>query len=342
MFILILVVFTVASCGGGGEGDSSPAAPPAPTGVTATAGDGEATIGWDNVADATSYNIYYSTTAGVTKVTGSRFTEVSSPNIVTGLTNGTTYYFVVTAVNAVGESVESIQVFAMPTPAPTNVTATAGHGEVTISWPAVTGATSYNIYFDNTTGVTKTKYIDKVTGITTSPIIVTGLVNDTPYYFVVTAVNAAGESVESSQVSATPTPAPPPPPSAPTGVTATADFGEVTIKWSAVTGATSYNIYFDNTTGVTKTKYLDKVTGVTTSPKVVTSLIQGTPYYFVVTAENANGESVESSQVSDTPFVMYVGFGDSITMGGGRMETTTPWTIHLLMGETPAGDMSRS
>ena len=318
-FFVVTAVNAVGESADSSQVSAKPilAPPPPPMNISATAGHGEATIGWDNVAGATSYNLYYSTTAGVNKVTGSRFTKVTSPNIVTGLTNGTTYYFVVTAVNTAGEGVESSQVSAMPTPppppAPTGVVATAGHGEVTISWSAVAGATSYNIYFDYTTGVTKTKNIDKVTGVTASPKVVTGLANGTMFYFVVTALNANGESVESSQVSATPTPAPPPPPSAPTGVTATADFGEATISWSGVTGATSYNIYYSTTTGVTKTTGT-KVAGAI-SPKVFTGLIQGTQYYFVVTAVNANGESVESSQVSATPFVMYVAIGDSITMG---------------------------
>ena len=315
--------FVVTAVGTSGESaDSSQVSatptpvPPAPTGVTATAGNGEAAIGWDNVAGATSYNIYYSTTPGVTRLTGNRITRASSPYVVTGLTNNTTYYFVVTAANPIGESPESSQVSTTPNlapPAPTNVTPEAGHGEATISWSAVTNAASYNIYFDNTTGVSKTKYLNKVTGVTTTTKIVTGLANDTTYYFVVTAVNIFGsEGSESSQVSAKPTPAPPPPPT-PTGVTAAAGPGEATINWSGVTGATSYNVYYSTTTGVTKITGI-KVAGVS-SPKVVTGLIRGTPYYFVVTAVNSDGESVESSQVSAIPFVEYVAFGDSITHG---------------------------
>jgi len=295
------------------------APPAAPTGVAATAGDGSASIVWSTVAGATSYNIYYSTTAGVTKVSENILRGVSSPHIVTGLTNGTTYYFVVTAVNTADEGPVSSEVSATPTPppptAPSGVTATAGHGEVTISWSAVTGATSYNIYFSTTSPVTKTTYLDKLTGVTTSPKIVTGLVNGTTYNFVVTAVSAAGESVESNQVSGTPTPAPPPPPSAPTGVTATEGLGEATISWSVVTDATSYNIYYSQTSGVTKATGIKLANRI--SPNFVTGLTGGTTYYFIVTAVNAGGESVESSQVSATPILEYVAFGDSITFGDG-------------------------
>jgi hypothetical protein len=103
-------MFTVTACGGGG-GDSSPAeAPGAPTGVTAVAGAGQARVSWDNVAGATSYNLYYSQTPGVTKSTGREIPNVTSPRVVTPLNNGTTYYFVVTAVNGAGESAESNEV----------------------------------------------------------------------------------------------------------------------------------------------------------------------------------------------------------------------------------------
>ncbi len=90
-------------------------APSAPTGVTATAGNGQVSISWTAVTGATSYNIYWSTTSGVTKTTGTKITGATSSYIHTGLTNGTTYYYVVTAVNSYGESSESSHVSGTPT-----------------------------------------------------------------------------------------------------------------------------------------------------------------------------------------------------------------------------------
>ena len=89
--------------------------PSAPTGVTASAGDGQVSISWSAVSDATSYNIYWSTTSGVTKTSGTKIADTTSPYSHTGLTNGTTYYYVVTAVNSAGESAESSEVSAAPT-----------------------------------------------------------------------------------------------------------------------------------------------------------------------------------------------------------------------------------
>lgn len=88
--------------------------------------------------------------------------------------------------------------------APAGVTVTSGDGEATISWDSVSGAASYSLYMAETTGVTKTSNTMTHTNVT-SPFTHTGLTNGTTYSFVVTAVNSAGESAESSEISVTPT-----------------------------------------------------------------------------------------------------------------------------------------
>jgi hypothetical protein len=73
---------------------------------------------------------------------------------------------------------------------------------VTLSWGAVSGAASYNLYWSTVSGVTKTNG-EKIAGLNT-PTNHGGLVNGTGYFYVVTAVNSAGESAISSQAVATP------------------------------------------------------------------------------------------------------------------------------------------
>jgi fibronectin type 3 domain-containing protein len=141
-------------------------------------------------------------------VSGGPYTTIASPTATsftnTGLTNGTTYYYVVTAVNSGGESGNSPQASATPQSsapaAPTGLTATPGNAQVTLRWTASTGATSYRVKRATVSGGPYTT-IASPTGTTFTN---SGLTNGTTYYYVVTAVNTGGESGNSNQVSARP------------------------------------------------------------------------------------------------------------------------------------------
>ena len=288
--LLVLPLLVTAGCGGG----SNPSLA-APAGVTATAGDGQVSVTWNAVVDATSYNIYYGTTAGVTTTTGTKVTGATSPSTVSGLTDGTTYYFVVTAVNAGGESVISSEASAKPVPAvpakPSGIQVTGGDGQAIVSWTGVTGADSYNIYYGTSAGVT-TSTGTKVANAT-SPATVTGLTNATTYYFVVTAVNLGGESAVSSEKSATPSAAPQPPAS-PTGRTVTSTVaGQMDVSWTAVVGATSYNVYYLQAASQPTNAAVLATTpvSVATNAATITGLTSGATYYVLITAVNAAGES---------------------------------------------------
>ena len=90
----------------------------------------------------------------------------------------------------------------VPPPPPTGVAATTGNAQVTISWLAVPGATSYNVYSSLSAPVTTSG--TKINVSTTEATLST-LANGTPVFAAVTAVNARGESELSAGVCAVPT-----------------------------------------------------------------------------------------------------------------------------------------
>lgn len=122
-FLLTFLVFASVSCGGGGAntggannggggGGTTPTAPAAPTGLAASAGDQQVALTWNASSGATGYHVKRGT------VSGGPYTQVGAPTGTvygdTGLTDSTTYYYVVTAVNSAGESGNSNQVSATP------------------------------------------------------------------------------------------------------------------------------------------------------------------------------------------------------------------------------------
>jgi len=177
--------------------------PPAPTGLTATAGNAQVALTWNASSGATSYNVKRSTTSG----TETQLATTSSTSYTdSAVTNGTKYFYVVSAVNASGESPNSSEVSATPQapeappPTPTGLQATAGNTQIILSWTASSGATSYHVKRSTTNGSGYTQ----IAAPTSTNYIDTGLTNGTTYYYFVSALNAAGESANSTQASATP------------------------------------------------------------------------------------------------------------------------------------------
>ena len=274
-------------------------APPAPTGLTATAGNAQAALSWTASTGATSYSIFRGTTAGgeSTTAVATGITTTSYTN--TGLTNGTTYYYKVTAVNpngSSGYSNEASTTPVLPAPAaPTGLTATPGNAQVALAWTASSGASSYSIFRGTTAGGESTTAI--ATGVTTTSYTNTGLTNGTKYYYEIKAVNSAGSSAYSNEASATPVA--PTVPAAPTGLTATAGNTQVALSWAASSGATSYSVFRGTTAGGESTTAV--ATGITTTSYTNTGLTNGTTYYYKVTAVNTTGSSGYSNEASAKP-----------------------------------------
>jgi probable HAF family extracellular repeat protein len=282
--------------------------PTRPGDLWASAGDTRVTLSWSASSGATSYRVKRAAASGgpyttlVPGVTGTRYTD-------TAVMNGNTYYYVVSAVNAYGESANSYETWARPVAppaAPTGLTAVAGDQQVTLSWNASEWADWYQIYRSTTAGgpyepvlnqdgyeayTYETTYVDAWI----DPWSGIPLENGVTYYYVVVAGNAAGRSGYSNEASATPMPPPPPP--APTGLTATAEDRQVRLTWNASAGADYYLVKRATSSGGPyTTAYYSGGTSYTDQ-----DVTNGTTYYYVVTAVNRGGESPGSNEARATP-----------------------------------------
>jgi len=164
--LLIVVTALMQGCGGssgsGGGGGGNP--PAAPSGLTATPGNQQVKLTWNASTTASSYNVKRATTSG------GPYTQVANTTVTTdtdgSLTNGTTYYYVVSAVDANGESVNSAEAKGTPVGAPPDVTITIDPNQTKPISPWIYGMNFYsgvngappNLTFDREGGNRWTAY----------------------------------------------------------------------------------------------------------------------------------------------------------------------------------------
>lgn len=339
LLLLMMIIISVSAC----SSSSNPPVAATTTYLTvqvrADAGDGEVTLDWQMVGGATTYNIYYiadptSTYSSTNKPSSATMKAgtkiqgiISATKTITGLTNGTTYWFAISAVTSSVESDLSIAISATPSTttipaAPENVRANAGNAQVTVTWTPVAGVDHYTVYCYTEVGLTISEgIVDHIPQANSSQIVDSttidwtvgsnvgsspnaGLVNGTTYYFFVVSVNATGKTNTSFFESATPSTTPPP--FAPVLTSVTAGNAQITVNWNAVSASpavASYNIYIGTAKGVTKSSGAKTSITADASPtySATASVTNGTTYYIVVTAVNTNGESAESVEWWATP-----------------------------------------
>ena len=247
-------------------------APQVPTGISAVSTDTTITINWNAMQGATSYFVYF------------RDQEIAVPGTdtsttFTNLTPNTSYTYKVCASSADGRSPYSSEMTAKTTPPgpsmPEEATQTSTENSVTLNWNAVNGATSYDIIFDGQTY-----------HVTRNTITINSLAPNTSYTYRVRANNANGSSEygPAKTVKTAPT--------TPAAPNESATKNSITISWSAVPGAVSYDILFNGTTY--------RVTG---TSKTIEGLSAGQSYSYQIRANNADGSSSysEPKTVSTIP-----------------------------------------
>ncbi len=181
-----------------------------------------------------------------------------------------------------------------PIPAiPMNLQASAGNAQVGLSWSASASSTSYVI----ARSASRAGSFTKIATATATSYMDTGLTNGTAYYYVVAASDARGTSANSASVSATPTAPAAPIPATPAGLSAAPSSGSVQLSWTAVTGATSYDV---ERATATNGPYVPLTTVIVPS-FTDTDLNNGTTYFYEVSATNSSGSSAVSAAVTATP-----------------------------------------
>ena len=210
------------------------AVPAAPTGLTATPGDQQITFSWDDPSDASITHYEIGTNfANLSEISGSSATTTS--HTVTGLTNDTSYNYILRAVNDDGNGPVAgfPQAVPLPPPAkPVGFTAEGvfGGGQVLLEWlppnPSDASITKWQ-YKYSVTGGAGADWMDIPGEDNTLSYLVKNLTNDKIHTFTLRAVNAIGNGASSDPVSAVPEEIP----YKVKGLTATATNGQVTLNW---------------------------------------------------------------------------------------------------------------
>ena len=264
--------------------------PDAPTIISSSAGDSYINIqfsapSWNGGSTITGYIVVDSNDNEYASGT-------SSPLVVSGLTNGTTYTFYVKASNIAGSGARSDAITTYPYTlpyAPTDITTSVGDGYIDVSFSAPTETGGYPIIYYN---ITDNDTID-VSG-TSSPIRMSGLTKAVEYTFYIKAYNQYGPGSSTSFIGI---------------LYAVPDAPSIN---SAISENATGRIYFTvpNNNGSEITSYciVDSdgtqysTNNSTKSPIIIYNLTNGTSYTFYLIAVNAAGTSANSSSFNINPY----------------------------------------
>ena len=247
---------------------------------------GSVTANWDSISGASYYESYMYDINSNQMVYNQKNIKTNSYTSKAGIKDNSNYRVVVVAYKSTGGSITSAgKNILIPSgfyntslAVPGNVRASAETNAITVSWSGVSGATSYDVLFDNVasnvTGTSK-----RYTGLTPnsrhSYAVRAKNQNVTGSYSTTQYINTLQSAVQY--------------PSTPSNITKKADETSATISWGTVSNATSYELLFNGTTY-----------SLTATSKTIYGLTPGRAYSFQVRARNANGYSAYSGSMTVT------------------------------------------
>ncbi|MDQ0871556.1 pectin methylesterase-like acyl-CoA thioesterase/lysophospholipase L1-like esterase [Paenibacillus sp. V4I3] len=282
---------------------------------------------WKAAKNAESYSILRGTTSG------GPYTTIASGLPVTQLdyydstvTNDTTYYYKISSVNTFGnndsveQSVTPTASAALPQP-PANIAVVARDSAVSLSWSQVSSASQYTLKrstslegpyttLSSTLPYTQTSYYDS------------GLTNGTTYYYTLASTAPDGTPGNDSAPVVAKLAAPF---ASPANVIANVADSQVAISWEPVSGAAYYTVKRSTNSGG---PYATIAANVASEGYTDVTAVNGTIYYYVVSASNGQLESMNSIQVAASPASIAVGAPaapDGVAVNPGNNKVALQW-----------------
>jgi autotransporter-associated beta strand protein len=258
-----------------------------PTGLAvAAASQTQLNLTWAAVGGATGYQVWRSNSWS-----GS-YSQIGTPSGATyqdsGLSAGTTYYYMVRATDGSGTSGNSTVATATTTPNPPTITSAlsaTGTTDVPFTYQ-ISGSNNPTSF--NATNLPAGLAVNTGSGLISGTPTATDTTNVT-----LSATNAGGTGSATLVITVLP-----PPPAAPAEFTATAGNGQVALAWSASSGATGYNLKRSLVSG---NNYVTILSNTAATSYNDTGVTNWTTCYYVVSALNEGGEGANSAEVSAQP-----------------------------------------
>jgi fibronectin type 3 domain-containing protein len=292
---------------------------------TIIASDGVFTLQWNAVGSAVNYEVYIGTDEARPAIPVK--TVSGTTTVLTGLVNRTLYYVWVKAALSDGSSSLSRCAIAKPWSAsevpetPSSPAVASGTNQLTVSWQKVSGASSYQVFINTEMSIPATPA--QITSQTNANIsqasaVIAGLETNVIYYVWVRAVNSAGVSGYSPVESGSPN-VPAGAPAAPDAPQIAAGNEQLTVTWTAVSGATAYEVWLGTVSNHGSAVKQDA--DVTELSKTITGLSNGATYYVWLKAKNSVAAGAFSTAASGVP----LGNMGAVTLSAGAMQLTASW-----------------
>ena len=302
----------------------------APVNNTPTVTNGQVSLAFtaptNNKTGQTISNYQYSTDGGLNWTTPST-PVTSSPIVITGLTNGSTYNITLKAItssfSSIAGTASAVAISNVPT-APIINNVSPGNGSLSVVFlaPSATyGSTISNYLYSTDGGI---NWTTRTPTATTSPLSISGLTNGNSYNIQIKAVSNNGNGAVSNTITAMPSTTPAAP--SISGITT----GDGTLVVAFISGSSNGSTLIDykySTDG--GTSFISAKT--TSSPLVIstlstdgtTALINGTSYNIQIKAVNANGEGAATASTAATPNQTVTAVSSAQATATQRIVTTT-------------------